>query len=179
MEYKRCTIGEFIFRNSNFVSIYGPSGSGKTLIGIQVLKELENSVFISTEGSAYKNRVKGYFKNAYFADALTQLELMDAIFKAISLEPKVIVVDTINKFYRMSRRQEDLLHPLILLRRFSRYGKVLLLWEVSMNNKVSGEKFMRYFSGDVLRVTKSYIIGNLRKCKFKITDEGVVGCLRS
>jgi len=177
VEYKRCTIAEFIFKNSSLVSIYGTSGSGKTLIGLQVLKEFESSVFISTEGSAYKSRVRGSFKNAYFADAMSELELLNAIFKAISLEPKVLVVDTINKFFRMSRRPEDLLHPLILLKRFSKYGKVLIIWEVSMNNKVSGEKLMRYFSGDVLRVTKSYVIGNLRKCKFRITDEGVVGCL--
>ncbi len=178
MEYKHCKISEFIFKHSNFVSIYGTSGVGKTIIGLQIAKEFSNSVFISSEGYIYKSRVSNiFFKNTLFADVSNSLELINSIFRAILLEPNVIVVDTINKFYRIDKKYRGLLYPLMFLSEYSKYGKVLLFWEVSMNNKVSGEKFMRYFSGDVLRLTRGNIIGNLRNCKFKINKDGVIGCL--
>ncbi|AWR95957.1 AAA family ATPase [Acidianus brierleyi] len=171
-------MSEFIFKESNLVSIYGASGRGKTIIGLQVAKEFSRSIFISSEGYIYKSRVSNiYFKNVLFADVSTSLELMNSILKAMLLEPSVIVVDTINKFYRIDKKYKGLLYPLMLLSEYSKYGKVLLFWQVSMNNKVSGEKFMRYFSGDVLRLANGNIIGNLRNCKFKISEDGVIGCL--
>jgi len=178
VEYKHCKISEFIFKDSNFVSIYGASGRGKTIIGLQVTKEFSKSVFISSEGYIYKSRVSNiFFKNVLFADVSNSLELINSIFKAVLLEPNIIVVDTINRFYRIDKKYKDLLYPLMFLAEYSKYGKVLLFWQVSMNNKVSGEKIMRYFSGDVLRLAKGNIIGNLRNCKFKISEDGVIGCL--
>lgn len=173
-------ISEFIFERGKLVSIYGTSGSGKTNIMLQVISEMRPSLYISTEGVSYQARIeklKGK-PDVYFTEVNSIYELISALIKALNLDVKLISIDTINRFYRESRKEKDIEYPLILVSSFVENGvKVLLGWQVSGNNRVSGEKFMRAFSEDVLRVTKSYIIGNLRHCKFKITNDGVIGCL--
>ncbi|MCY0873816.1 MAG: AAA family ATPase [Acidianus infernus] len=182
MEYKHCKLSEFIFKNGNLVSLYGVAGSGKTAVALQVLEDITPSIYISTQGKSYEARVESMKltnKNTFFVEANSADELVENIVRGIQLQPELLVVDSINTFYRLSRKAVDLIHPLIFLKEFSKYKKVIITWQVSMNNRVSGEKFMRYFSDDVIRVTKNYLIGNLRECKFKITDRGVIGCLRN
>lgn len=177
-------ISDYIFQKGNIVSIYGEAGTGKTIIGIHVALELGNSLYISTKDSSYKARVeklKGR-PDVYFTQASTQPEIISAILKASQLGLQLIVIDPVNYLYKISRRKKDLELPLILCRGFSKNGinnnnKVLLLWDISGNNRVAGELFMRRFSDEVLRITKGEIIGNLRVCKFRILDSGVVGCL--
>lgn len=175
-------ISDYIFQKGNIVSIYGEAGTGKTIIGIHVALELGNSLYISTKDSSYKARVeklKGR-PDVYFTQASTQPEIISAILKASQMGLQLIVIDPVNYLYKISRRKKDLELPLILCREFSKNGvnnKVLLLWDISGNNRVAGELFMRRFSDEVLRITKGEIIGNLRVCKFRILDSGVVGCL--
>lgn len=171
-------ISEFLFQKGRLISLYGLAGTGKTNIALQVLIEVGKGIFISTEGSAYEARLeklKG-LRNALFTNVNSILELITSIIKSSTTD--LIIIDSINSFYRLSRRKKDIEYPLILLKSFSENGgKVLLIWQMSWNNKVSGEKFMRKFSDDVLRISKGEIIGNLRVCKFKITERGVLGCL--
>lgn len=174
-------ISNYIFEKGNIVSIYGEAGTGKTIIGIHVALEMGDSIYISTKDSSYQARVeklKGK-PNVYFTQVNSQYELISAILRASQLNLKVIVVDTVNYMYKLSRKRKDLEFPLLLISAFvkSGFNKALLLWDVSANNKIPGEKFMRTFSDDVLRITKGEIIGNLRVCKFKILDNGVLGCL--
>lgn len=171
-------ISEFLFQKGRLISLYGLAGTGKTNIALQVLIEMGKGIFISTEGSAYEARLeklKG-LRNALFTNVNSILELITSIIKSSTTD--LIIIDSINSFYRLSRRKKDIEYPLILLKSFSENGgKVLLIWQMSWNNKVSGEKFMRKFSDDVLRISRGEIIGNLRVCKFKITEGGVLGCL--
>lgn len=171
-------ISEFLFQKGRLISLYGLAGTGKTNIALQVLIEVGKGIFISTEGSAYEARLeklKG-LRNALFTNVNSILELTTSIIKSSTTD--LIIIDSINSFYRLSRRKKDIEYPLILLKSFSENGgKVLLIWQMSWNNKVSGEKFMRKFSDDVLRISRGEIIGNLRVCKFKITERGVLGCL--
>jgi len=171
-------ISEFLFQKGRLISLYGLAGTGKTNIALQVLIEVGKGIFISTEGSAYEARLeklKG-LRNALFTNVNSILELITSIIKSSTTD--LIIIDSINSFYRLSRRKKDIEYPLILLKSFSENGgKVLLIWQMSWNNKVSGEKFMRKFSDDVLRISRGEIIGNLRVCKFKITERGVLGCL--
>lgn len=174
-------ISQFLFENGSIVSIYGPAGSGKTNISLQVITEITPSLYISTEGKAYHARIENIKgkKEVYFAEVNTIYELISSIIKSTNLHLKLIAVDTINRFYREDRKEKMLEYPLLLLLSLARENnvKVLLTWQVSLNNKVSGDKIMRKVSDDVLRVTKNYIIGNLRVCRFKIEKDGVVGCL--
>lgn len=171
-------ISEFLFQKGRLISLYGLAGTGKTNIALQVLIEVGKGIFISTEGSAYEARLeklKG-LRNALFTNVNSILELITSIIKSSTTD--LIIIDSINSFYRLSRRKKDIEYPLILLKSFSENGgKVLLIWQMSWNNKVNGEKFMRKFSDDVLRISRGEIIGNLRVCKFKITERGVLGCL--
>ncbi|BDC19004.1 AAA family ATPase [Acidianus sp. HS-5] len=182
MEYKHCKLSEFVFKNGNLISFYGTAGSGKTAVALQILEEITPSIYISTQGKSYEARVDRMSfvsKNTFFVEANSADEVIENIIKSIELQPELIVVDSINTFYRLNRKTIDLIQPLIFLKEFSKYKRIIITWQMSMNNKVSGEKFMRYFSDDVIRVTKNYLIGNLRECKFKITDKGVIGCLKN
>jgi len=174
-------ISDFVFEKGSVVSLYGVAGSGKTNIILQVINEITPSLYISTEGVSYQARVEGirWKKDVYFANTNNIFELISIIIKATKLNLKLISVDTINRFYRESRKVKDIEYPILMLLALSRESnvKVLLSWEVAGNNRVSGEKFMRKISEDILRVTKNYIIGNLRVCKFKISSNGVEGCL--
>ncbi|ARM75690.1 AAA family ATPase [Acidianus manzaensis] len=180
MEYKSCKISEFVFKNGNFVSIYGQAGSGKTIVALQLLENIYPSLYISTEGKEYQARAsRMLLTESYFLEVNNDADLIQAILNASRLELKLIIVDTINIFYRLERKEKTLIVPLMLLKEFSKLGRVVTIWQMSLNNKVSGEKFMRYFSDDILRMTKNYIIGNMRECKFKITERGVIGCLKN
>ncbi|BFH73527.1 AAA family ATPase [Sulfurisphaera javensis] len=174
-------ISEFVFEKGRIVSLYGASGSGKTNIILQVITEITPSLYISTEGKSYYARIENLKakKDVYYTESNSVYELILSIIKSANLNLKLIAVDTINRFYRETRKEKDIEYPLILLSAWAYENniKVLLSWQVSGNNRVSGEKFMRKVSEDVLRVTKNYIIGNLRVCKFKIVSSGVEGCL--
>ena len=175
-------ISEFIFQKGKFVSIYGEAGSGKTSILLQVVNEIFPSLYISTEGVSYQGRVEKmrWNKGVNFTEASSIYELISAILNSYKLDLKLIAVDTINSIYRRTRKEKDLIYPLILLHFISqeRNVKIILSWQVSNNHKVPGEKFMRIFSEDIYRVTKDHIIiGNLRICRFKIHAYGVDGCL--
>ncbi|EZQ02403.1 ATPase AAA [Candidatus Acidianus copahuensis] len=170
-------MSDFIFERGNFISLYGASGSGKTVTALQVIKDSETGLFISTNGSIYRERVKTMnISKAFFIEVGGILELLNAVMRAISMELQPIIVDDINTYYRISGKSNDLLYPLSLLKEYSKYAKVLILWQMSFNNRVSGEKFMRYFSDDILRITKTYIIGNMRRIKICITNKGVDVC---
>ena len=175
-------ISEFIFQKGKIVSIYGESGSGKTNILLQVVSDLSPSLYISTEGTSYQGRAEKikWKKDVRFVEVSNIYELISAILLSSKLNLKVIAVDTINNIYRRTRKYKDLLYPLILLHAFSQESdtKIVLSWQVSANNRVPGEKFMRMFSEDIFRITKDHLlIGNLRVCKFRIHEYGVEGCL--
>ncbi|BCU70490.1 ATP-binding protein [Stygiolobus caldivivus] len=180
-EFKDLKISDYIFEKGSLVSIYGEPGSGKTIIGIHIALELGDSVYISTKDSTYRARVeklKGR-PNVYFTQANNQIELTSAILNASKLNLKLIIVDTMNYIYKVNRAKKEIELPLMLIQAFVRSGlnRALLLWDTSSNNRVLGELFMRKFSDDVFRITKGEIIGNLRVCKFKILENGVLGCL--
>ncbi|WP_240931355.1 ATP-binding protein [Acidianus sulfidivorans] len=182
MEYKSCKLSEFVFKNGNFISIYGKAGSGKTALALQLMENIYPSLYISTEGKEYQARVsKTLLNNSayFFFEVNSDIELVQAILNASRLELKLLIIDTINIFYRLERKEKMLLVPLMLLKEFSKLHKVVTIWQISLNNKVSGEKFMRYFSDDVLRMASNHIIGNMRDCRIKITERGVIGCLKN
>ncbi len=171
---------EFIFEKGNIISIYGASGTGKTNIGLELCQEIQPSLFISTEGKSYSSRVEKLRlkKDILFIESSNVFELLYALSKTTDLHVKLIVVDTVNKFYKLYRNKKDIELPLILLKSIADAGvKVVMLWQMSGNNRVSGEKFMRNFSDDIMRLSKGIIIGYSRYCKFKINDNGVIGCL--
>ncbi|WP_218258524.1 P-loop NTPase family protein [Saccharolobus shibatae] len=173
-------LSTFVFERGNLVSIYGESGVGKTSLSLELALQIRTSVFISTEGSLFEARLEKIKvgQGVYFASVKSNIELFNGIINSLEYKPSLIVVDAINTFHRYERNVHSFLKLLIILRSIAQSNvKILLVWEVSANNKVAGEKFMRKFSDDVLRITKSYIIGNLRRCKFKITERGVIGCL--
>ena len=175
-------VSEFIFQKGKIVSIYGESGSGKTSILLQVVNDTSPSLYISTEGVSYQGRVEKlrWKKDVNFVEVSNIYELVSAILYSSKLSFKVIAIDTINNIYRQSRKDKDLEYPLLLLYAMSQENnvKIILSWQVSVNSRVTGEKFMRRFSEDVYRVTKNHvIIGNLRVCRFKINKYGVEGCL--
>ncbi|WP_338601457.1 AAA family ATPase [Sulfolobus tengchongensis] len=173
-------LSTFVFERGNLVSIYGDAGVGKTALSLQLALEIKPSVFISTEGSLFEARLEKIKvgEGVYFVSVKSYIELLNAIVNALGYNPRLIIIDSINAFYRYERNMQNLLKILIVLKSISRSNiKTILTWQVSSNNRVPGEKLMRKLSDDVLRMTKYYIIGNLRKCRFMITNGGVTGCL--
>jgi len=175
-------ISEFIFQKGKIVSIYGEAGSGKTSILLHVVNEIFPSLYISTEGVSYQGRVEKmkWNRGVNFAEASNTYELVSAILNSYKLDLRLIAIDTINSIYRRTRKEKDLIYPLILLRFLSQEKnvKIILSWQVSNNHRVPGDKFMRAFSEDIYRVTKDHIlVGKLRVCRFKIHEYGVEGCL--
>ena len=175
-------VSEFIFQKGKIVSIYGESGSGKTSILLQVVNDISPSLYISTEGVSYQGRVEKirWKKDVRFVEVSNIYELISTILYSSKLNLKVIAVDTINRIYRLTKKDKDLEYPLILLYALSQENnmRIILSWQVSDNIRVPGEKFMRKFSEDVYRVTKDHVIvGNSRVCKFRINTYGVEGCL--
>lgn len=169
-----------MFERGNFVSIYGGAGVGKTILSLQLVLDIRPSIYISTEGVMFEARLEkiNVGKGVHFASVNSNEELYSSLLTAMKYEPKLLVIDTINRFYRYERNLQKFLKILVTLKAISDLNiKILLTWQMSFNNKVAGEKLMRQLSDDVLRMSKNYIIGNLRKCKFKITDRGVIGCL--
>lgn len=105
----------------------------------------------------------------------TSYELFVAIVESVKSDPNVIVIDAINRFYRTERKYKQLLMMLNILE--SARGRVLLTWEMSTNNKVSGHKIMTFYSKDVFRATGRYLIGNGKRCRYVINSYGVMGCI--
>ena len=173
MGYKHLSVTDFLFNRGNIISIFGASGTGKTALGLHVIREMKDGVFISTTGQGYKGRIKGRW-DSMFVDASGEYELFGAVMEAVEMDPRVIVVDAINRFYRINRKISQFLMTLNILKLARR--RVLMTWEMSTNNRVSGHKIMTFYSDDIFRTTGRYIIGNGRRCKFAIREDGVLGC---
>ena len=174
-------LSSFIFERGRIISIYGESGVGKTLLSLQLALDIRPSVFISTEGTDFESRLEkiNVGQKTYFIIVNTMLGLYNAVINSTTYHPKLLIIDTANGVYRYEYNLRNLLKVLTLLKSIYSFSttNILLTWQVSFNNNVAGEKIMRNLSDDIMRMTKSYLIGNLRKCKFKITDKGVIGCL--
>ncbi|MCG3108579.1 hypothetical protein L3N51_00861 [Metallosphaera sp. J1] len=173
MGYKHLSVIDFLFNRGSIISVFGGSGTGKTALALHVIKEIGDGVFISTTGHEYKGRIKGRW-SGMFVDVSGEYELFMAIIEAVEMDPRVIAIDAINRFYRINRKVSQFLMTLNLLK-LAR-GRVLMTWEMSTNNRVSGHKIMTFYSDDVFRTTGRYIIGNGRRCKFAIRENGVMGC---
>ena len=171
---------DFLFKGASFVSIYGREGTGKTSIAVQVSKELGPAYYISTEGQVHLRLTRTRLgEKGTIAYAFTPAELRVSIAQAVEVgNLNLIVVDTMNSVYRQTWDLRDLYLPLAFLKSVSEKGiKVLAVWETSANNRVAGEKLMRAYSDRVLRVTGRFILGNNEFCEYRVTSEGVVGCL--
>ncbi|AEB94349.1 MAG: ATP-binding protein [Metallosphaera sp.] len=171
--YKYSSLSDFLFEKGDLISIFGSYATGKTAIALQVLKEMSDGVFISTTGEGYKSRVRGKYSSS-FVDVANTFQLFNAVIEAIENSSNLIIVDSINRFFKLERKYRQLLMTLNMLK-LSR-SKVLLTWEMSTNNKVSGHAVMRYYSDEIFRTTGKYIIGNGKKCEFKILTYEVKGC---
>ncbi|QKQ99594.1 ATP-binding protein [Metallosphaera tengchongensis] len=176
MGYKHLSISSFLFQRGRFVSLFGMAGSGKTALSLQVLREVGRGIYLSTSGVSYEGRVRGKW-DSLFVNVNSPFELFSAVVESPGKLPRIVVVDSVNRFFRMDRKHRPLLMTLNLLK--STPGKVLLTWDMSINNRVSGHKIMLYYSEDVFRTTGRYLIGNNVKCKFKIKSDGVEGCITS
>ena len=171
---------DFLFKGADFVSIYGREGTGKTSIAVQVSRELSPAYYISTEGQVHLRLMKARLgEKGIIAYAFTPAELRISLAQAVEVtDLSLIVVDTMNSAYRQTWDLRDLYLPLAFLKSVSEKGvKVLAVWETSANNKVAGEKLMRAYSDRVLRVTGRFILGNNEYCEYRVTGEGVLGCL--
>ncbi len=168
-------ISEFLFSRGNLISIYGRSGSGKTSLSLQVASEVYPSLFIA-EGNDYMKKPVLSHKTR-FVEVSSVFEIAKAIVQGVS-GMKLVVIDPVNRSYRRERNYIDFMKLMTLLSSISLSGtKVLLSWEMTWKNQVSGEKFMRKTSDDVVLTTGTSLIGNLRECRFRIYRDKVVGCL--
>jgi len=118
------------------VLVYGEAASGKTNLCLALLKHfsrcLGSAVYISTEGSVYADRVAELGieeSHVYFAEALSADHLLDLLTQILveGPVPMLLIVDSINRFYRMGAGTfENLrmfLSTLALLRKISEdYG---------------------------------------------------------
>ncbi|BBG23963.1 ATP-binding protein [Sulfuracidifex tepidarius] len=168
-------ISEFIFSKGNLVSIYGKAGAGKTSLSLQVTNEVCPSLFIS-EGNDYMRKPVLSSKTK-FVEVSSTFEIAKAAVQGVS-GMRLLVIDPVNRSYRRERDYMDFMKLMTLLTSVSLSGvKVLLSWEMTWGNQVSGEKFMRRVSDDVILITGTSLIGNLRECRFKIYRDKVIGCL--
>ena len=116
-------LDEVIFESNNtkFI-VYGIAGSGKTNFLLNLIKCSQHKntiVFISTEGSSVINRVSSLnieSENVYFSTALSQEHLISLILDSLSLNPSIIIIDSLNYLYRveLSRDKKSIAFPGLL-----------------------------------------------------------------
>jgi len=156
--------------------VYGPAGIGKTNLVLWLLSAVSVSgaegkfLYISTEGSLYGAIVSKleYPDNVYFAEALSSDHLLQLIFKALTdlgSELKLIIVDSINNFYRIDAPHDPnanrVLNTILALvaHMVYRYGLTCVLTaqvrEVSSEElNASGYTILRFWSDSIIRLER-------------------------
>ena len=165
-----------LFDNSRIVLVYGPEGSGKTnLVLAYMLYHLSSSassrsIYVSTEGSAYRDRVRQlalheFGDRALFAEALDGLHLLTLVVRSLILHAasqiSLVVIDSINYHYRAEasslHTMKIFLTTLILLRDLASQGaKVVAVAQVREGEEdiePSGFKYLRAWCDEVLKLT--------------------------
>ncbi len=119
-----------LFSEPKKILIYGEAASGKTNLILNLLKcSLANgfigkktAVYISTEGSEYQYRaiqLNLYSPNILFAEAIDQDHLLELILKLYVdidlMNLGLLVIDSINNFYRVEAESIDGLKKFIAL----------------------------------------------------------------
>ncbi|RLG87557.1 MAG: hypothetical protein DRO39_00190 [Thermoprotei archaeon] len=199
-ELRRCPFLEVFLSKPQLVLVYGEAASGKTNLCLALLKLFSRclgpAVYISTEGSAYADRVtelgieEGH---AYFAEAISAEHLLDLL-TLILVEgpvPMLLVVDSVNRFYRMGAGTfENLrlfLSTLALLRKISEeYDACVVVTaqvrEGAEDIEPSGFKYLLQWVDGVARLStvsasvKELVVerpGKARK-RFIITRSGLI-----
>ncbi len=182
--------------------LYGEAGCGKTNIAMQLMSIIckdrdRPCYFISTEGPQYLSLINRYdlSGNCFFATALSSDHLIKLLLDALLNERPalMVVVDTVNAFYRMEatrlRNAESLLAATASLASYiasSHGGTALLVAQVREKDEgegISGESLLKFWVDIMLRCRKVRIgEGVLELCRegeeveavrFIIGDNGV------
>ncbi|MEM1626637.1 MAG: hypothetical protein QXV69_05065 [Sulfolobaceae archaeon] len=173
-------VSEFVFTgNNSLISICGTSGSGKTSISLQIIKELKSGVYFSPSLQNFYGRVEKiiFGPNIKFSIAYTTIHLINGIIKSISdvNSPKILVVDPINRYYRQTRNEVDIILPLNLLKRIAEIIKVVITWDMPLDKRIESRLLWKY-SDEVFFLRNNYIFGRNKKCKYSIGYYGVEIC---
>ena len=117
-------LDSLLFNEPKTILIYGEAASGKTNLVLSIFHRTPPCcsplVYISTEGSSYQDRVLqlNMPEDRFFLEALSTEHLLDVLLTMLlhGVAPKLLVIDSINSFYRVSVQSfEDLRHFLSLL----------------------------------------------------------------
>jgi hypothetical protein len=173
-------VKDFLFLdNKNVVSVLGESIYERNALLFQILKEMKRGIYFSFYNNyfIYKFLNKNYNLNIYLAKFNTPINLIDGVaISIIKYRPRIIIIDSINKLYLLSKNYIDISLPLVTIRSFSKTVKFLLVWEGNPMYLLYN-KLLRYFSDGIFVIRKNYIESNGRICKFKVISGGVLGCI--
>jgi len=185
-----------IFRKPSMWVLYGPAASGKTNLALYLLKlNPIHALYISTEGSVYMERVMQIAPlnaTVNFINVLTLEEQFLNLVKALTLAWDLIIVDSINAFFRaeiMEKKYSVIAFNTMLasLRKISERGTyVLLTAQVRAGEEEeepSGLKYLRFWCNGLLKLERAknsirsiYLIKDKEEIpvgSFKIVREGI------
>ncbi|MEM0153430.1 MAG: AAA family ATPase [Ignisphaera sp.] len=154
------------------ILIYGEAGSGKTNIMLNILlcssKSDSNFYYISTEGSAFLNRVVELeitSNNILFSVALDQNHLIQLIIDIITMyrHPQAIFIDSINHFYRIEAVEQQslrmFLNMLTLLDLIS-YGNIYVITSAQIKadeqygEVIAGYEYLSIWADAIVAIEK-------------------------
>ncbi len=167
--------------------IYGEAGVGKTNLSLWLMSALANgssrSIYISTEGTSYASVLDryGFYGNELFVTAYSSsdlLQLIIDIYFRYAKELKIVVIDSINSFYRSDstltpginriyNSMLSLINDLVLNNGIT----CILTAQVSSSDEditVSGISLLRYWCDTIIRLQR--VKGIIRKLTIEFPE---------
>ncbi len=131
--------------NSGIWVIYGPNGTGKTSFCIDIINSFEKKVmYLDTKNTLEISRMKDKLIKNSFIFRVESFKLQDKMIRELTkmnLKGSIIVIDSINHFYRLEKRDKNnqlsFTFQLKILKELSKNNLVLVIGDVYdvMNSK--------------------------------------------
>ena len=131
--------------NSGIWVIYGPNGTGKTSFAIETINSYNKKVmYLDTKNTLKISRMKKELIKKSFIFRVESFNIQDEMIRQLTkmnLKRTIIVVDSINHFYRLEKRNKDnqlsFTFQLKILKNLAKENLVLVIGDVYdvMNSK--------------------------------------------
>ncbi|MFW6026157.1 MAG: AAA family ATPase [Candidatus Woesearchaeota archaeon] len=125
--------------------IYGPNGTGKTSLSIEIINSNNKKViYLDTKNTLEISRMKNELIKKSFIFRIDSFKIQDEMIRQLTkmnLKRSIIVIDSINHFYRLEKRNKNnqlsFTFQLKILKKLAKNNLVLIIGDVYdvMNSK--------------------------------------------